>query len=155
MNAPMTKEAQALGAFLAAMHDSKLDGAEMRKAMLSVLGAAQAEPVARDDLLERYAQAAHWYINAHDNELQEHGDTREAAIRRVHALDGELLASGYEWLASSPTQPRPQPLTDEQIADIVREAAKGSAMRRDGTTSTRIARAIEAAHGITAQEPTE
>jgi hypothetical protein len=46
MNAPMTKEAQALGAFLAAMHDSNLDGAEMRKAMLSVLGsAAQSAPV--------------------------------------------------------------------------------------------------------------
>lgn len=40
------------------------------------------------------------------------------------------------------------PLTDEQIASIVREAARGSATRRDGTTSTRIARAIEAAHGI-------
>ena len=41
-----------------------------------------------------------------------------------------------------------QPLTDEKIAEIVREAAKNSAIRRDGTTSHRIARAIEAAHGI-------
>lgn len=43
------------------------------------------------------------------------------------------------------------PLTDEQIATIVRLAIRGSAMRRDGLTSHRIARAIERAHGI---EPT-
>ena len=34
-------------------------------------------------------------------------------------------------------------LTDEEISVIVREAAKGSAIRRDGSTSVRIARAIE------------
>lgn len=45
-----------------------------------------------------------------------------------------------------------EPLTDEQIAEIVRDAAKGAATRRDGTTSTRIARAIEAAHGIGSQQ---
>jgi hypothetical protein len=36
-------------------------------------------------------------------------------------------------------------LTPEQIAAIVRESAKGSATRRDGSTSYRIARAIESA----------
>ncbi|KDB51349.1 hypothetical protein X805_30700 [Sphaerotilus natans subsp. natans DSM 6575] len=36
-------------------------------------------------------------------------------------------------------------LADEQIRDIVREASPGAATRRDGTTSTRIARAVEAA----------
>ena len=47
------------------------------------------------------------------------------------------------------TSPPPRkPLTDEEIGVIVREAAKGSAIRRDGSTSHRIARAIEAAHGI-------
>ncbi len=40
------------------------------------------------------------------------------------------------------------PLCDEQIAKIVREAGRGSALRRDGSTSYRIARAIEQAHGI-------
>ena len=44
--------------------------------------------------------------------------------------------------------PKREPLTDEQISAIVREAAKGSAIRRDGSTSHRIARAIEASHGI-------
>jgi hypothetical protein len=39
-------------------------------------------------------------------------------------------------------------LTGEEIAAIVREAAKGSAIKRDGSTSERIARAIEAHHGI-------
>lgn len=36
-------------------------------------------------------------------------------------------------------------LSDERIAEIVREAAKGSAINRDGSTSHRVARAIEAA----------
>ena len=35
-------------------------------------------------------------------------------------------------------------LTEQEITEIVREAARGSAIRRDGTTSFRIARAIEA-----------
>ena len=46
-----------------------------------------------------------------------------------------------------PPQPR-KPLTDEQIVVIVREASHGSAIRREGSTSIRIARAIEFAHGI-------
>ena len=46
------------------------------------------------------------------------------------------------------TPPQRKPLTDEQIAAIVRVAAKNSAIKRDGSTSQRIARAIEAAHGI-------
>ena len=35
-------------------------------------------------------------------------------------------------------------LTEQEITEIVREAARGSATRRDGSTSERIARAIEA-----------
>lgn len=46
-----------------------------------------------------------------------------------------------------PPQQR-QPLTDEQITAIVRDAARDSPIRRDGTTSHRIARAVERAHGI-------
>lgn len=34
-------------------------------------------------------------------------------------------------------------LTEQEITEIVREAARGSATRRDGSTSQRIARAIE------------
>ena len=49
-------------------------------------------------------------------------------------------------------KPVAQPLTDQQITAIVREAAKGSAIRRDGSTSHRIARAIESAHGIAPKE---
>lgn len=41
-----------------------------------------------------------------------------------------------------------RPLTEEQISAVVREAAKGSYIQRDGGTSHRIARAIERAHGI-------
>lgn len=36
-------------------------------------------------------------------------------------------------------------LTDDEITSIVKECAKGAAIRRDGTTSQRIARAIEKA----------
>ena len=36
-------------------------------------------------------------------------------------------------------------LTEQEITEIVREAAMGSAIRRDGSTSERIARAIEVA----------
>ena len=36
-------------------------------------------------------------------------------------------------------------LTEQEITEIVREAARGSATRRDGSTSGRIARAIEKA----------
>ena len=43
------------------------------------------------------------------------------------------------------------PMTEDQINKIVREAARGSATRRDGSTSHRIARAIEAHHGIKAK----
>ena len=36
-------------------------------------------------------------------------------------------------------------LTEQEITQVVRDAANGSAIRRDGSTSYRIARAIEAA----------
>lgn len=45
----LTKEETALGAFLAAMHDSNLDGGKMREAMLNVLGlTATHQPAAID-----------------------------------------------------------------------------------------------------------
>lgn len=40
---------------------------------------------------------------------------------------------------------KPEPLTDDEITSIVRDASKGSAIKRDGSTSHRIARAVEAA----------
>jgi hypothetical protein len=45
-----------------------------------------------------------------------------------------------------PLYRRPHPkarLTDEEIFEVVREASRGSALMRDGSTSLRIARAIE------------
>jgi hypothetical protein len=50
-------------------------------------------------------------------------------------------------VAATPAPDR-VPLTAEQVASIVREASQGSAIRRDGTTSLRIVRAVERAHGI-------
>ena len=61
-----------------------------------------------------------------------------------------IRARGQAWDDCLPiyTTPKRKPLTDKQIADIVREASHESAIRREGSTSMRIARAIEAAHGI-------
>ena len=63
--------------------------------------------------------------------------------------------SGSDWQTrekgAEPLYTKPQtrkPLTDEQIVAIVREASHGSVIRREGSTSMRIARAIESAHGI-------
>ena len=46
-------------------------------------------------------------------------------------------------------------LTEQEITEIAREAVRGSATRRDGSTSQRIARAIESAviEKIKAQGP--
>ena len=48
-----------------------------------------------------------------------------------------------------------QILTDEEITLIIRECARGSAINRDGSTSHRIARAIEQAilNKLSEQEP--
>lgn len=73
------------------------------------------------------------------------GDIFETQWRATTHNDGR---AGLEPLYTTPPAPKRQPLTDEQITAIVREAAKGSAVRRDGSTSHRIARAIERAHGI-------
>ena len=61
---------------------------------------------------------------------------------------GECGAGGY-------CRPEPQqrkPLSDEQVRQIVVDASTSWAFKRDGSTSMRIARAIERAHGI--GEPT-
>ncbi len=57
-------------------------------------------------------------------------------------LLNEVPAAARALLAQ---QPPAQMLTESEVSAIVREAAKGSATRRDGSTSSRIARAIERA----------
>jgi hypothetical protein len=52
---------------------------------------------------------------------------------------------GGESLYTHPPRREWVSLTEEEIATITKESARGSAIRRDGTTSHRIARAIEAA----------
>jgi hypothetical protein len=50
-----------------------------------------------------------------------------------------------EWNRRSPAAQRQWVgLTDEEITAIVREAARGAAIKRDGSTSERIAQAVEA-----------
>ena len=71
--------------------------------------------------------------------------------------DGECLAvrrfkpspmSEQEGVEFVPLVPQRNPLTPEEIKNIVREASAFAAIRRDGTTSTRIVRGVELAHGI-------
>ena len=57
------------------------------------------------------------------------------SINEVLGLDNFIESPKPVWVS----------LTDERIAEIVREAAKGSPINRDGSTSHRVARAIEAA----------
>jgi S-adenosylmethionine:tRNA-ribosyltransferase-isomerase (queuine synthetase) len=54
---------------------------------------------------------------------------------------------GAEWtpLYTHPPRREWQSLTEEEIATINKEGARGSAIRRDGTTAYRIARAVEQA----------
>ena len=47
------------------------------------------------------------------------------------------------------------PMTDEQATAMIREAVRGNAIRREGSTSLQIVRATEAHHGITAQAKKE
>ena len=52
-----------------------------------------------------------------------------------------------EYLDAPKPEPK-KPMTEEEIKAIVSEASKGAALRRDGSTSTRIVRAVERHHGI-------
>jgi len=52
--------------------------------------------------LERYAIAAHWYINASPQELEERDETREEALSRVHQIESEMLFSQCNLLQTHP-----------------------------------------------------
>lgn len=75
-------------------------------------------------------------------------DALEKDCWHISAVTAQDAADTLRRLAAEVERLK-KPLSDEQIVSIVREAARGSAINRDGTTSQRIARAIEAAHGIT------
>ena len=53
----------------------------------------------------------------------------------------EYVPPLVKW-AQEQTAPPLREMSDEEINAIVREASKGAATRRDGTTATRIARAV-------------
>lgn len=55
------------------------------------------------------------------------------------------LLAGFHDVYAAPPRREWVSLTDEQITGIVKQAAHGSAIKRDGSTSVRIARAIDAA----------
>jgi len=67
-----------------------------------------------------------------DYESEQEPFTPDWANYRQGKIDG--ARDGSEWVG----------LTDDERYEAVREAAVGSAMRRDGSTSERIAKAIEA-----------
>ncbi len=86
--------------------------------------------------------------NAAMNKLVGRPLARYIAACHPKAIAALLDALEAAQQAAPAAQPMRQPLTEAEIAGIVREESKGSAIRRDGTTSLRIARAIERAHGI-------
>ena len=75
-----------------------------------------------------WEEAAHEHI---DDAITEHGIEEAGAwsVRPAYLAP----SPAREWVG----------LTEQEIAEIVQEAARGAATRRDGTTSQRIARAIE------------
>jgi hypothetical protein len=86
--------------------------------------------------------------------------TKLAQLAEQHALSYAsphhftLSVTGLRSIieAAFPTQPRPQPLTTEQIDAVYREV--WSTVTHTKRLSA-FARAIEAKHGITAQDPTK
>lgn len=83
-----TKEEQALGAFLAAMHDCDLDGGKMREAMIEALGlAGQQERI--NQLTEE--------IRVSDQLLARHNKVL-AAIPECPAHGGQCIPHALEWI---------------------------------------------------------
>ena len=78
--------------------------------------------------------------------LWQHSETGRTRI----VMPDQIITAEANWFVVGPlylgTPPRREwvGLTEAEIAEITREAARGAATRRDGTTSQRISRAIEA-----------
>ena len=100
-------------------------------AMDKMLAASRAEPIGWLDGNDKLAEFMH-------RDLKADHDKRGSATPR------DFTVPVYT------TPPQRKPLTGEEITNIVREVSKGSALRPMNAepTSVRIARAIEAAHGI-------
>jgi hypothetical protein len=125
------------------------------------LCAALAEPAIKESLT--VAEPEQELMGYEHHEYRTYGAPGEI---RIHAVlksqylhpDGSI-GGDFQWLIDSyktekttikliplyTAQPRREwvGLKDDEISAIVREAAKNSAIRRDGSTSVRIARAIE------------
>lgn len=76
-----------------------------------------------------------------DNSVSYRPKYYQAACAYIDSLTQPCAASHVEAAKRGP-------MSEEQIAAIVREAAQGGVARRDGTTSLRIVRAVEAYHGV-------
>lgn len=119
----LTKEETALGAFLAAMHDSNLDGGKMREAMLNVLGlTATHQPAAIDAEQAKGREAAIPTDQQILNACEEAGLwpntaaswVQNGAFRRYHEAINRMCGI------------RPQPQADETMGQMAeRLASKG------------------------------
>jgi len=114
------------------------------KPIIAVIKQALAQPV---------QEPLFWYRPC-SNGMYE-GPIHNAQIEEVRQQSGAWVPlvtattpPAQEFVCSTGLCHYRKPLTDDEIAAIVRKAARGAAIRRDGSTSERIARAIEAAHGI-------
>jgi len=158
--AELTKEEKALGAFLSAMHDCKLDGGKMREAMLKVLGleadAKGGEAVAEWHLDSEAAQFLAELITADEDGPTEIslrvGQIKDDDGTVKHGLlvyeteypeEGASLLVECPPLYNRPQQSAQVPLTQEQIREMA-----WPAFYRDDQRFIPFARAIEKAHGI-------
>jgi hypothetical protein len=134
-----------------------IDMEEGGQLAVSVPKPAQAEPVARDGWVMVPVEPTEAMISA--------------GFKHVYhpTMENDMEHVWSAMLAASPTQPRPQPrpqpLTDEQIMGIAKNPMtapcspwwlKDDVVLNDVQNAAKLfTRAIEQAHGITAQEPTE
>lgn len=61
----------------------------------SMAGTGLIEAADEIERLRAYANAAHWWAEAHDQELAEAGDTRDDARARMLDAEAALLAAGH------------------------------------------------------------
>lgn len=84
----------ALMAASAKIESLQRDNAKMR-ADCRDAGNALASVEEENERLRAYANAAHWWAEAHDNELAEAGDTRFDVRSRMLDAEAALLAAGH------------------------------------------------------------
>lgn len=142
--APDTPEMKAFSAFLAAMHDSKLDGQAMREAILWTLNALtpSAPAAIGADAMRKALMEAQAGLESAAALLPQKTDFVPSHIAALKIVN-EALAS-----AAQPPAPR-EPLSEQALRHMHYE--NGFIIFCNFDDFEQIVRAIEAAHGIKEQ----